>query len=92
MSIETKHFEVNTEMAIKAAVAVLATFTRVCFCQIYVFVQKRMFYTRTGRTVCVQVVSSELGSVSVTRHACACVLFCVFLWVKSQDSTTPEPE
>ena len=25
---------------------------QVCFCQIYVFVQKRMFYTRTGRTAC----------------------------------------
>ena len=37
-------------------------------------------------------VSRELGSVSVTRHACASVLVCVFLWVKSQDSTTSEPE
>ena len=33
-------------------------------------------------------VSSELGRVSVTRHMPrACVLVCVFLWVKSQDST-----
>ena len=36
-----------------------------------------MFYTRTGRTAaCVGV---ERARVSVTRHACACVLVCVFL-------------
>ena len=51
---------------------------QVCFCQIYVFVQRRMFYTRTGRTACVYV---ERFRVSVTQHACACVLVCVFLWV-----------
>ena len=37
-----------------------------------------MFYTRTGRTACVYV---ERFRVSVTQHACACVLVCVFLWV-----------
>ena len=63
---------------------------QVCFCKIYAFVQKRMFYTRTGRTACLRV--TERARVSVTRHVCACVLVCVFLWVKSQDSTTPEPE
>ena len=36
-------------------------------------------------------VSVERDGVSVTRHASACVLFCDFLWVKSQDSTTTEP-
>ena len=49
---------------------------QVCFCQIYVFVQGRMFYTRTGRTarVCV-----ERARVSVTRHGgpvCLSACFC----------------
>ena len=51
---------------------------QVCLGQSYVFVQRRMFYTQTRRTarVCV-----ERTGVGVTRHACACVLVCVFLWV-----------
>ena len=36
--------------------------------------------------------SVERDGVSVTRHACACALVCDFLWVKSRDSTTNEPE
>ena len=36
--------------------------------------------------------SPERAGVSVTRHACDFVLVCVFLWVKSQDSTTVETE
>ena len=44
------------------------------------------------KSLCSRGEPRELGSVSVTRHACASVLVCVFLWVKSQDSTTSVPE
>ena len=70
----------------KAAVAVLATFTGtflsdLCLCA--------KACVRGANRVCLCRASY---TVSVTRHACACVLVCVFLWFKSQDSTTTEPE
>ena len=54
----------------RAAVAVLARFTGM-FLSDLCLVQKRMFYTRTGRTACVYV---ERARVRVTvRHECASV-------------------
>ena len=67
----TEHIEVYTEMARQQS-----QFWRdllVCFCKIYVFVQKRMFYTRTGRT-CVCVERAKLGQCDAT-----CVCLCAFL-------------
>ena len=63
---------------------------QVCFCQIYVFVQKRMFYTRTGRTAWCCVERAARVSVTATCRLVRPVPLsgCVFLWVKSQ--TVPQ--
>ena len=71
--------------------AVLARFTGKFFCQFMSLCKSLCFIRGRGEPSRV-FVSSELLRVSVARHACACVLVCVFLWVKSQDSTTTEPE
>ena len=54
---------------------------QVCFCQIYDFVQKRVFYTRTGRTACVCVERATPGHCDATcvcLHVCLSACFCGF--------------
>ena len=88
MLIQTEHFEVNTEMAMQQQQ--FGRDLQVCFCHIHVFVQKRVFYTRTGRTTWVCVERATEGQCGAT---CVCLCACLFLvWVKSQDSTATESE
>ena len=64
-------------MATKAAVPVLARFTRMFLSDLCLCAKAYVLYADGANRVC----CIERTRVSVTRHACACVLVCVFLWV-----------